>query len=374
LRLFHAYGALCYELFTITDDLTWIVLEQTLRVRFIAYYQGAIPIKDRQGNVSTFQAPNFEAITSAFRRGGTHHGSQFVIGPSSSTRMPLTLDPLLRWAHTVALLDGQRSRRVQLNVYAERRNHFAHGGTLERLGMPTDSARAIHDLAEVINRLWGVRTPRGRIYPAPIAREIWILAWDEGWPSEVGSTFGRFSPERLRESPKDKWRCLIVLGPDVDQNWYDFDSRYEATPYPVDYVWGPGNVEDALKWLADHEVTPDEVGTNDRIFAIRLDAGRVYLPMRLEILGDLPGHMRQGRWRLIQADFPNDAHFHARHQARDEPCPDDKYGGCPVSELAQGSWAEMVDEARQLSPDLDPLPYIDSRLPRRDEYPADVGC
>src|ERR1700682_5341391 len=73
LRLFHAYGVLCYELFTITDDLTWIVLEQALRVRFVAYYQGAIPIKDRQGNVSTFGAPDFEAISAAFRRGGTHY-------------------------------------------------------------------------------------------------------------------------------------------------------------------------------------------------------------------------------------------------------------------------------------------------------------
>jgi len=374
LRLFHAYGVLCYELFTITDDLTWIVLEQALRVRFVAYYQGAIPIKDRRGNISTFEAPNFEAISAAFRPSGTHYGYKLVISANSSTRMPLTLDPLLRWAHGVALLDGQRNRRVQLSVYAETRNHFAHGGNLERLGMPPDSARAIHDLAEVINRLWGVRTPGGRIYPAPLAREKWILAWDEGWPSQAGSNFGRFSPERLREEPKDKWRCLIVLGPDADQNWHDFDARYEVTPYPVDYLWGPSNAEDALKWLAENEVTQDEVRTNDRIFAIRLDAGRVYLPVRLEILSNVPDRMRQGIWRLIRADFPNDAHFHARHQARDQPCPDDKYGGCPVSELAQGSWPDMVREAHKLSPDLGSVPYVDTRAPRRDEYPDDVGC
>jgi hypothetical protein len=373
LRLFHAYGVLCYELFTITDDLTWIVLEQALRVRFVAYYQSAIPIKDRQGMVSTFQARNFEAISAAFRRGGSHFGHELVISPSSSTRMPLTLDPLLRWAHGVELLDGQRNRRVQLSVYADRRNHFAHGGNLDRLGMPPDSARAIHDLAEVINRLWGVRTPGGRIYPAPIARETWILAWDEGWPSQAGSNFGRFSPERLTEEPKSKWRCLIVLGPDVDQNWHDFDARFEITPYPVNYLWGPGNAEDALKWLAENDVTPDEVRTNDRIFAIRLDTGRVYLPMRLEILGNVPGHMRQGIWRLIQADFPNDAHFHARHQAGGQPCPDDRYGGCPVKELARGSWTDMVREAHKLSPDLGSLPYSDTRVPRRDEYPDDVG-
>ncbi len=48
-RLFHSYGVLCYELFTITDDLTWIVLEQALRERFIDFYRRQIPIVDKQG-------------------------------------------------------------------------------------------------------------------------------------------------------------------------------------------------------------------------------------------------------------------------------------------------------------------------------------
>src|SRR5690348_8832840 len=38
LRSVHSYGVLFYDLFTITDDLTWVVLEQALRERFIAFY------------------------------------------------------------------------------------------------------------------------------------------------------------------------------------------------------------------------------------------------------------------------------------------------------------------------------------------------
>src|SRR6202022_2441223 len=38
IRKFHSYGILCYDLFTVTDDLTWIVLEQALRERFTAFY------------------------------------------------------------------------------------------------------------------------------------------------------------------------------------------------------------------------------------------------------------------------------------------------------------------------------------------------
>src|SRR6266849_5859086 len=66
LRLFHTYGVLCYELFPITDDLTWIVLEQALRVRFVAYYVGQMPVKDKQGSVSTFAASDFELLSQAF--------------------------------------------------------------------------------------------------------------------------------------------------------------------------------------------------------------------------------------------------------------------------------------------------------------------
>jgi len=374
LRLFHTYGVVCYELFTITDDLTWIVLEQALRVRFIAYYQEQMPVKDKQGSVSTFAASDFEVLSQAFRRGGSHYGFRLDTGTGTSSTMPLTLEPLLKWAHHSGLLDGQRNRRVQLAVYADRRNHFAHGGSVERLGMPPDSARSIRDLGEIINRLWGVRTPGGRIYPAPIARELFVLAWSDGWPAMAGSVFTRLRPQQLQTSSADTRNCLIVLAPDVDQNLHEFDARYEVTPYPVDWLWGPGDREGALAWLAANPAMGDNVSTIDRIFAIRIENGRVYLPMRPEIFKSVPTEMRGGRWRLIQADFPNDAHFHIRHQERNELCPDQKYGGCPVTELADGSWSDMFVEIQRVAPDSRLLPYVEARVPPRDPYPDDVGC
>jgi hypothetical protein len=288
--------------------------------------------------------------------------------------MPLTLDPLLKWAHGVGLLDGQRNRRIQLSVYAEMRNHFAHGGNIERLGMPPDSARAIHDLAEVINRLWGVRTAGGRIYPAPVARETLVLAWSDGWGArEAGSEFGRFRPDQLREDARHEWNCMVVLAPDVDQGLHDFDARYELTPYPVDWLWGPGTRQEAMAWLANSQSPNDEVTTIYRIFAVRVDEGRTYMPIRPELLSNLPEDRRSGTWHLVQADFPNDAHFHLRHLARREPCPEERRGGCPVTELASGNWADICADSSHLMPDAAPMRYVEACVPRKNSYPDDVG-
>jgi hypothetical protein len=87
-RLFHSHGVLCYELFTITDDLTWIVLEQALRERFLAHYGGQIPIIDKQGTNDVFAATDFDVLGDAFRWGGSHaKGWQLSLGPGSSVRM-----------------------------------------------------------------------------------------------------------------------------------------------------------------------------------------------------------------------------------------------------------------------------------------------
>jgi len=44
LRTLHSYGALCYDPFTVAEDLRWVVLEQALREKFIEYYEGALDI------------------------------------------------------------------------------------------------------------------------------------------------------------------------------------------------------------------------------------------------------------------------------------------------------------------------------------------
>src|SRR5438067_12233524 len=44
LRTLHSYGVICYDLFTVVGDLSWVVLEQSLRERFIEFYGGVIPL------------------------------------------------------------------------------------------------------------------------------------------------------------------------------------------------------------------------------------------------------------------------------------------------------------------------------------------
>src|SRR5258706_12129666 len=115
LRTLHAYGVLCYDLFTVVADQNWVVLEQALRERFIEFYGEVIPlVRSRDGAESTFPASDFEAINEAFRRGGSHAGWQLRLrnqGPPM--RLPLTLRPLLGWARQERLLHGQRNRRAQ---------------------------------------------------------------------------------------------------------------------------------------------------------------------------------------------------------------------------------------------------------------------
>lgn len=75
------------------------------------------------------------------------------------------------------------------------------------LATPVDVARTLRDLAEIINHLWGAPTPGGRLYPAPIKREVVALAWDEG---ETQVHVGLASDLTGEQPPDKPWRCAIV--------------------------------------------------------------------------------------------------------------------------------------------------------------------
>jgi hypothetical protein len=55
----------------------------------------------------------------------------------------------------------------------------AHGAGDHRV-MPDNAARAIADVVEIANQLWDAPTPGGRLYPAPVRREIQLLGWSSG--------------------------------------------------------------------------------------------------------------------------------------------------------------------------------------------------
>jgi hypothetical protein len=366
LREFHAYGVVCYDLFTLADDLAWIVLEQALRERLVAYYDGTVPIVDGSGREEELAAPDFNAISDAFGPGGSHwrHGWRLRVGPTAAIPMPLTLAPLLQWARRVGLLEGQRNRRLQLRLYPARRNHFVHGSSY-RVGTPVQSARAICDLAELVNRLWGYPTSGGRLYPAPLARAMVVLGWSSGWEAmQVGSTWAQMTPDQLRDHGDDHWTYVVVLAVLTDQGLAGFDSRFELTAYGVDLLWGPGTRQEALTWLEGYAAVPSAAVYLDRLFAIRRGGGEVALPRRPEVLLALPEEERGGEWDVVRADFPMDAFGHVRHREDGEGCPDARYGGCAVEEVVHGTWEQVVEAVTRLQPTVLAAKYLATATPR----------
>ncbi len=379
LRTMHAYGVLCYDLFTVVDDLTWVVLEQALRERFIEFYGGAIPLVGNNGAESIFPAPNFEAVSTAFRPGGSHYRKGWHLrlrSQGTPTQLPLTLRHLLRWARQERLLHGQRNRRVEEEVFDKIRNRFAHGGGF-RIGMPTESARGICDLAEIINRLWGELTPGGRLYPTPLHREVLIIGWSPGWPKgEQGSSLEIMHAEQLAEQTEpDDWICLAVRGVWHDEGLSEFDARYELTTYPADLLWGPGPRRDALAWLQATAPIGDDVMHLDRLFAIRRHGGKVYLPCRADVLLGLPDEPRPGTWHVVRADFPLDGFAHVRHLDAGQLCgtSSQTHNRCAVQDIATGSWAEATAKVMELCPGLQATNYSDARVPRRWPFPETIG-
>jgi len=364
LRTLHAYGVLCYDLFTVVDDLTWIVLEQALRERFIEFYGGVIPLVRNDGAESTFSASNFEALSEAFRRGGSHVEWRLRLrNQGTSMHLPLTLRPLLGWARQEQLLHGQRNRRVEEELFHKIRNRFAHGGGF-RIGMPNESASGIRDLAEIINRLWGAMTPGGRLYPAPLQREVLVIGWSPTWSAgEEGRPFLEIMhAERLAEQTEpDDWMYLVVLAMRNDR-LSEFDARYEFTMYPADLLWGPGTRMDALAWLEATAPVGDEVDYLDRVFAVRQHDGNVYPPCRPDMLLGLPPHHRAGTWHVVRADIPDDCFAHVRHIEAEESC---GTWGCAVEEIVLGPWEDAAASVMNLFPGLQAATYSEARVPQR---------
>jgi hypothetical protein len=165
----------------------------------------------------------------------------------------------------------------------------------------------------------------------------------------------------------------VVRTAALEQELSEFDARYESTAYPTEFLWGPGTYGEAAAWLETAGPLSDQPAYLDRLFAIRRDGGKVYLPNRPEILLGLPAEHRAGQWDLVRADFPMDAFSHVRHLQRGEGCPDMDFGGCPVEDVAAGTWATAVEAAKQHVPNLQPAAYSTARVPRHRSYPDDVG-
>ncbi len=343
LRILHAYGILRYDMFTVAEDMARFVLEQALRVRFVSFYEGHVPVADVDGHEATFLADGFDDVYSVFSNRGSLGRSwrlRLQSGKPWRRSVPTGLKSLLDWARSEGLLDGTRSRVVE-TALLQLRHLVAHPDSYHLVG-PTDSALAIRDLAEIINRLWGVRTPDGRLHPAPIAREVRIIGW-LGVAEGFKSVYMR--PEQLAYESDEPWTYIVVRAVPQDGGLRWFQTRHEMTYFPVDLLWGPGDRDSLSLWLERERPTGDEVSYIDRLFVVQVDGGNVMKPRSPSVVLALPEDERAGQWHLLRADDPFAPLAHVRRKVG--TVPGDPAGELPVDELVVGSWDEIAEHLRE---------------------------
>jgi hypothetical protein len=279
------------------------------------------------------------------------------------------LGHLRRWARSVGLLRGQRSSHAE-TALVKHRNLVAHPTSYE-LVMPNEASQTIQDLAEFINQLWGHPTPGGRLYPGPISREVVGIAWptDSIRPAqtEVALAEQLAAPQHQQQADTDtptdsSEECVIVRASRNDPDLMFFQTRYEATHYPADFLWGPGTREDAAAWLQENQPHGDECEFVDRVFAVQWHDDKLYLPMRPDVAATLPAPERAGTWLVMRADNPNDAWNHARNRVTSGDCCQDPgpCSSCSVDLLTVGNYQAIEDviETNRTDPAYTLEPYV----------------
>jgi hypothetical protein len=344
LRRLHALGAFCYDLFAVVYDQSAFVLEQALGERFVEFYQGEITLV-KKDDTDLLHVRSFPDLYDELNGRGRHKGWKLKLrSQSGAMEFRGTLRQLFQWGQNEGLLYGQRNRHYS-ELLVRIRNRAAHPAGCTLL-MDTQSARAIWDTAEIINCLWGGTTPGGRLYPAPLQREIMVLSW--GADNSRSSGLAELLPQ-WQGVPDEEF--LLVRACVDDPTIENFDAEFERTELPADWLWGPGRYRDALDWWSEHVPTGDEVQILDRLFVLRAVDGTVEPPRRVEVAAGLPDAVRGGRWWLVKAEFPSHALAHIRNAeagapscAKEGPC-----AVCSAENLRSGSWQDVIATAVERS-------------------------
>ena len=227
---------------------------------------------------------------------------------------------------------------------ADLRNHIAHPED-HAINMPPTSARVLSDVAEIINKLWGIDTPGGRLFPAPLARLPRAAAASPDGASRIH--FASLLGVREVEPELRDWTFAVYRAAADEalcgrpfHRGLRFSHRhgFQATSFPCELLWGPGPW-DALIGQLDRfegEALNDQVQYLDRVFVVRNHDGEVDDP-RSPADSDANGEVLAGCWYVIRADDPGDALRHVR-QHRSVSATDLKDGRCPtwrVTELGR---------------------------------------
>ena len=350
LRTLHSYGVLCYDAFTAVSDLAPLVADQALRERFVAFHAGAVVVVARDGGERELAFGSVGELLDRLKADRLR-----LRDWPKKTSFAGGFGQLLHWARGQDLLSGQRARHAE-QLLLTRRNRLAHPDA-HHLVTPVQSARDIHDLAEIINRLWGAPTPGGRLYPALVHRAVLALAYESGGRSSVGLANSLGNDTSLGDAT-----ILLVRGVWQDEGLFDYDAAFEDTRLPTDLLSGPYSYPAAINWLVDNQPQPDAVDHLDRGFAIRGSGDNADRPRSPNVFAGLPESERAGTWSLVRADFPQDAYVHVRydHQPFTGPCEE-----CAVDGRSIGAWVEVMDALLKAGVEVMPLPLVSARMPGR---------
>jgi hypothetical protein len=234
--------------------------------------------------------------------------------------------------------------------------------------MPDDAAAEIYHLSELINQIWGI--PGG----TPVRREAVALAW-----TDTAIMYGLAEGFRVSDRLPPDAPCVIVRADPLDRTLGDsFDTMYEMTARPFEYLWGPGAWPEGAQWLRRESPPGDEIAVLDRLFLLRYHDRRLYMPRNARSAAALEEHERTGSWYLLRADYPGDAFGHQRQVIAGAQS-HDRHGfcrECPVEAIAAGSWQEMIDRGAAAGEDVSPrrVPDIRStmcRVPRWNQLTHD---
>jgi hypothetical protein len=371
LRTLFTYGLLCYDLFTVADDLSLLLLEEALGERFVEYYGGRLPLIHKSGAIAEVQVQGFQDVYDALRPGGSHcRGWRLRVRSGTDMSFRGSLDHLISWAREVELLKGQRSRVIE-RLLVKMRHRVAHPRGYSLI-MPNQAALAVSDLAAFINQLWGEPTPGSRLYDGSIERVPIAIGWQQG---SLTWTAADNLANCHSETRGYTFIILQASGRDEGLHWgvTSFDTDLEATNFPTELLWGPGSWSNAVTWIEGHRPEPDEVGYLDRPFMVRVHGGQADVPRRPEVaagMGDDPS----STWYLVRADYPVDAFVHVRNiawSAGDTPCAaSGECAACAATTLGSGTLTEVLEVARLKRIDTTPVAPRDVRVPSRWAAPA----
>lgn len=307
-RKLHRYGVLEYEFFTAARDYVSLVLEGALRVRFVSFYEGQIPVQ-RGDQEEILTAADFDEVRKHAQ------GRKLRASDGTLDRLPLSTGALLDWARRERLLTGSRSRVVD-RFLSELRNHAAHPVT-HSLVMPPDSAGTIRDVAEVINKLWGDDTPGGRLFPAAVWRNPRVVAVD---PGGVAASEMRLDQVPAATAEEREWEYRVLLavdGEDLTRLGRDgiectHVPGFQTTFYPCSELW-KGSWCDLITVINDGTLRPegDSVDHLDRLFFVRVTDDGLDPARSAEDVIALSGEPT-GTWDVVRADSPWDAWVHVR--------------------------------------------------------------